>query len=417
MEIKRVVITGMGALTPIGNTVATFWNNLVHGKSGAARITKFNPEQFRTQIACELKDFDPSSFLDRNEIKRTDPFTQYALGSAAQAIADSGLDFSVMNPYDTGVIWGSGQGGMLTFEEQVREYAANDFKPRFSPFFVPKLIANMASGMISIKYGLMGINYTTVSACSTSNTAIMDAFNYIRWGKAKVIITGGSEAPITEASVGGFCAMKAMTTRNDDPEHSCRPFDAERDGFLMGEGAGALVLEEYEHAIARGATIYAELAGAAMTADAYHMTSTHPEGEGAATAMKFALEDAGLHPEDIHYLNAHATSTPVGDISELKAITKLFNGKTEQLHISATKSMTGHLLGAAGAIEAIACIMAIKNSIVPPTINLSNPDPAVPAELNIVKQHAFEKNIDAAMSNTFGFGGHNGIVVFKKYKK
>lgn len=416
MEIKRVVITGMGALTPIGNTVATFWDNLIQGKSGAARITKFNPEFFRTQIACELKDFDPASFLDRGEIKRTDPFTQYALGAAKQAIEDSGLDFTTMNPYDTGVIWGSGQGGMLTFEEQVREYAANDFKPRFSPFFVPKLISNMASGMISIKYGLMGINYTTVSACSTSNTAIMDAFNYIRWGKAKVIITGGSEAPITEASVGGFCAMKAMTTRNDDAETACRPFDVERDGFLMGEGAGALVLEEYEHAIARGATIYAELAGAAMTADAYHMTSTHPEGEGAATAMRFALEDADLKPEDVDYLNAHATSTPVGDISELKAITKLFQGKTEQLHISATKSMTGHLLGAAGAIEAIACIMAIRDSIVPPTINLTNPDPAVPADLKIVKQTALKKNIDVAMSNTFGFGGHNGIVVFKKFK-
>ncbi len=413
--MKRVVITGMGAITPIGNDIKTFWSNLIHGRSGAQRITKFDPAAFRTQIACELKDFDPSLFLDRAEIKRTDPFTQYALGAAAQAIQDSGLDFSVMNPYDTGVIWGSGQGGMLTFEEQVKEYAAGNFIPRFSPFFVPKLIANMASGMISIKYGLMGINYTTVSACSTSNTAIMDALNYIRWGKAKVIVTGGSEAPITEASVGGFCAMKAMTVQNDTPQTSCRPFDVSRDGFLMGEGAGALILEEYEHAIARKATIYAEVAGAAMTADAYHMTATHPEGEGACTAMRFALEDAALAPENVDYLNAHATSTPVGDISELKAITKLFKDNTERLHISATKSMTGHLMGAAGAIEAIASVLAIKNSVIPPTINLTDPDPAIPAGLNIVRHEALEKRVDVAMSNTFGFGGHNGIVVFKKF--
>lgn len=414
--MKRVVITGMGAVTPIGNDVQTFWNNLIEGKSGAARITRFNPEDFRTQIACELKDFDASSYLDKSEIKRTDPFTQYALASAQQAIEDSGLDFATMNPYDTGVIWGSGQGGMLTFEEQVKEYAANNFKPRFSPFFVPKLISNMAPGLISIKYGLRGINYTTVSACATSNTAIMDALNYIRWGKAKVIITGGSEAPITEASVGGFCSMKAMTIQNDKPLTSCRPFDVDRDGFLMGEGAGALVLEEYEHAIARKATIYAEVAGAAMTADAYHMTATHPDGEGAYMAMHLALEDSSLNPEDVDYLNAHATSTPVGDLSEVKAISNLFKDKTAQLHISATKSMTGHLLGAAGAIEAIASVMAIRNSVVPPTINLINTDPLIPTNLNIVKTTAFEKNIDVAMSNTFGFGGHNGIVVLRKFK-
>eukprot|EP01133_Synstelium_polycarpum_P003322 gene3322-3779_t len=416
MQIKRVVVTGLGALSPIGNDVQTFWNNLINGVSGAGRITRFNPEAFRTKIACELKDFDASQFLDRNELKRTDPFTQYAMVAADQAIQDSGLDFSSMNPYDSGVIWGTGQGGMLTFEEQVKEYSAGNFVPRFSPFFVPKLISNMASGMISIKHRLMGINYTTVSACSTSNTAIMDAFNYIRWGKAKVIITGGSEAPITEASVGGFCAMKAMTTENDAPLTASRPFDAGRDGFLMGEGAAALVLEEYEHAIARNATIYAELAGAAMTADAYHMTSTHPEGEGAYMAMRFALEDAGLQASDVDYLNAHATSTPVGDLSEIKAITRLFEGHTDQLHISATKSMTGHLLGAAGAIEAIASIMAIKHGIVPPTINLTNPDPSIPDNLNIVKHVALKKKVDVAMSNTFGFGGHNGIVVFKRHK-
>jgi len=414
--MKRVVVTGIGALTPVGNDIQTFWNSLANGKSGAGRISKFDPSAFRTQIACELKDFDPALFLDRAELKRTDPFTQYALAAAKQAIEDSGLDFSTMNPYDTGVIWGSGQGGMLTFEEQVTEYAVNDFKPRFSPFFIPKLISNMASGMISIKYGLMGINYTTVTACSSANTAIMDALNYIRWGKAKVIVTGGSEAPITQASVGGFSAMKAMTTRNDDPEAACRPFDSARDGFLMGEGAGALVLEEYEHAIARNAIIYAEVAGAAMTADAYHMTSTHPEGEGACTAMRFALEDAGIAPEDVDYLNAHATSTAIGDLSEIKAISNLFKGKAERLHISATKSMTGHLLGAAGAIEAIASILAIKNSIIPPTINLTELDSAIPAAINIVKLGALEKNVDVAMSNTFGFGGHNGIIVFKKVK-
>jgi len=414
--MKRVVVTGIGALTPIGNDIQTFWDSLTNGKSGAGRITKFDPSAFRTQIACELKGFDPSTLLDRAELKRTDPFTQYALAAAKQAIEDSGLDFGSMNPYDTGVIWGSGQGGMLTFEEQVREYADNGCQPRFSPFFIPKLISNMASGMISIKYGLMGINYTTVTACSSANTAIMDAFNYIRWGKAKVIITGGSEAPITEASVGGFSSMKAMTTRNDDPQVACRPFDTGRDGFLMGEGAGALVLEEYEHAIARNATIYAEVGGAAMTADAYHMTSTHPEGEGAGTAMRFALEDANLNPEDVDYLNAHATSTAVGDISETKAVARLFKDKSKNLHISATKSITGHLMGAAGAIEAITSVLAIKHSVVPPTINLIDLDPEIPVGLNIVKNEALEKNIDVTMSNTFGFGGHNGIIVFKKHK-
>src|SRR5690554_2136278 len=414
--MKRVVVTGIGALTPIGNDIQTFWDNLTNGRSGAGRITKFDPSAFRTQIACELKGFDPTTLLDRAELKRTDPFTQYALAAAKEAIEDSGLDFGNMNPYDTGVIWGSGQGGMLTFEEQVRDYADNGYKPRFSPFFIPKLISNMASGMISIKYGLRGINYTTVTACSSSNTAIMDALNYIRWGKAKVIITGGSEAPLTEASFGGFCAMKAMTVRNDDPLTACRPFDIARDGFLMSEGAGALILEEYEHAVARGATIYAEVAGAAMTADAYHMTSTHPEGEGAGTAMRFALEDAGISPEDVDYLNAHATSTPVGDISETKAIAKLFKGKEKGLHVGATKSMTGHLLGAAGVIEGIACVMSIRDSVLPPTINLQDLDPEIPTSINIVRSQPIEKNVDVAMSNTFGFGGHNGIIVFKKFK-
>lgn len=404
----------MGAITPLGNNVTAFWENLVAGKSGAATITRFDAGKFRTRFACELHGYDPSLALDKAELRKTDPFTQYALSATAEAVADSGLDFSAMDPFDTGVIWGSGEGGMQTFEEQVTEYVEGGYNPRFSPYFVPRLIANMASGMISIKYGLMGINYTTVSACATSNTAIMDALNYIRLGKAKVMITGGSEAPITPASIGGFCAMKAMSVRNDDPATASRPFDVARDGFVMGEGAGALILEEYEHAKARGAKIYAELAGAAMTADAYHMTATHPEGLGAFQAMKFALEDAGINKEEVHYLNAHATSTPVGDLSEIAAITRMFGGSPAHLHISATKSMTGHLLGAAGAIEAIASVKSITENLVPPTINTQALDPGIPAGLQIVLTSALQKDVKVAMSNTFGFGGHNGIVVFKK---
>lgn len=412
--MKRVVITGMGAITPLGNNVADFWESLVAGKSGAATITRFDAGKFRTRFACELRGYDPSLAIEKAELRKTDPFTQYALSATAEAIADSGLNFAAMDPFDTGVIWGSGQGGMQTFEEQVTEYVEGGYNPRFSPYFVPRLITNMASGMISIKYGLMGINYTTVSACATSNTAIMDALNYIRLGKAKVMITGGSEAPVTPASVGGFCAMKAMSVRNDDPASASRPFDAARDGFVMGEGAGALILEEYEHAKARGAKIYAEVAGAAMTADAYHMTATHPEGLGAFQAMKFALEDAGLNTEDVHYLNAHATSTPVGDLSEIAAIRRVFGENAPHLHISATKSMTGHLLGAAGAIEAIASVKSITENLIPPTINTTNLDPQIPAQLQIVLSTAHQKEVRVAMSNTFGFGGHNGIVVFKK---
>lgn len=412
--MNRVVVTGLGALTPIGNSVDEFWDNLKAGKSGTGRITKFDPSLFRTHFASELKNFNAKDHLDHGEIKRTDPFSQYAMVSTDQAIADSGLDFNKMDPFDAGVIWGTGQGGMLTFEEQVREYAENDYKPRFSPFFVPKLIMNMAAGLISIKYGLMGINYTTVSACATSNTAIMDAMNYIRWGKAKVIITGGSEAPITEASFGGFSAMKAMSTRNDDPKTASRPFDVERDGFVMGEGAGTLVLEEYEHAKARGAKIYAEVAGAAMTSDAYHMTATHPEGLGAAEGMKRAIKDASLNIGDVDYLNMHATSTPVGDISETKAIVNVFGEEPNKLTINATKSVTGHLMGAAGAAEAIASIKAITDGVIPGTINTENVDPDIPGKLNIVFGDSIDKKVNVAMSNTFGFGGHNGIVVFKK---
>lgn len=412
--MKRVVITGLGALSPLGNDVASFGRNLFEGKSGAGPITRFDASLFKTRFACELKGFNAADHLDKGDIRKTDPFTQYALVAADQAVKDSGLDFTTMDPFASGVIWGSGNGGMQTFEDQVKEYATGNFQPRFSPYFCPKIIVNIAAGLISMKYGLMGINYATVSACATSNTAIMDAFNYIRWGKAKVMITGGSEAPVTEASIGGFSSMKALSTRNDDPAAASRPFDANRDGFVMGEGAGALVLEEYEHAKQRGATIYAELAGAAMTADAYHMTATHPEGLGAYMGMKLALEDASLNIEDVDYLNAHATSTPVGDLSETAAIYKLFNG-AKNLSISATKSMTGHLLGGAGAIEAIAAILSIRESKVPPTINLTDIDPAIPADLDIVKGQTIEKKVEVAMSNTFGFGGHNGIVVFKKF--
>ncbi|MCD9855051.1 beta-ketoacyl-ACP synthase II [Epilithonimonas sp. JDS] len=410
--MKRVVITGMGAVTPLGNDVETFWKNSLAGESGAATITHFDPEKFKVQFAAEVKNFTPDKYLDRNEIKRSDLFTQFAIYASAEAMEDSGLDLASIDPFDIGVIWGTGQGGMQTFEDDVVAFATGDGTPRFSPFFVPKLIANMASGMISMKYGLRGINYTTVSACATANTAFMDAFNYIRWGKAKIIVSGGSEAPITQASVGGFSSMKAMSTRNDDPKAASRPYDVERDGFIMGEGAGALVLEEYEHAKARGAKIYAELIGAAMTADAYHMTAPHPEGIGAAKSMELALEDANITFDQVDYLNPHATSTPLGDLAELNAVTKVFKG-SPNLDISATKSMTGHLLGAAGAVEAILCIKAIQNSIIPPTINILNLDENIPEGINIVTEPK-EKEINIAMSNAFGFGGHNSTVIFRK---
>ncbi|WP_046367283.1 beta-ketoacyl-ACP synthase II [Flavihumibacter petaseus] len=412
--LPRVVITGLGVLSPNGSTVDTFWDNIVNGRSAMATITRFDPSLFRTQFGSELKNYDPTPFLDRNTIKRTDLFTQYALIAADQAIADSGFDFKAMNPFDVGVIWGSGQGGMDTFEEQVKEYVQGDGHPRFSPFLIPKFIPNMSSGMISIRHGYMGINYTTISACATSNTAIMDAFNYIRLGKAKIIVTGGSEAPITPASFGGFSAMKAMSHRNDDPQHASRPFDIHRDGFVMAEGAGALVLEEYEHAVKRGARIYGEVAGASMTADAYHMTATHPEGAGAVQAMRLALDEAGVNVHDVDYLNPHATSTPVGDLSETRAIATLLGGTANNLLLSATKSITGHLLGAAGAVEAIIALKAMAHNVVPPTINTTELDPEIPSSLHIVTGAAREAKIDVAMSNTFGFGGHNATVVFKK---
>jgi 3-oxoacyl-[acyl-carrier-protein] synthase II len=411
--MKRVVITGMGTVNPLGKTVSEFWENSLKGKSGARSITRFDTAHFKTQFACEIDFFDPARYLSHAEIKRSDLFTQYALYAAAQALDDSGLDLDRISPFDIGVIWGSGQGGMGTFEEEVKQYTQSNFIPKFNPFFVPKLIANMASGMISIKFGLQGINYTTVSACATSNTALMDAFNYIRLGKAKVFVSGGSEAPITEASIAGFNAMKAMSTNNASPAEASRPFDTQRDGFVMGEGAGALILEEYEHAKQRGAKIYAEMVGASMTADAYHMTATHPDGIGAIKAMELAMEEAGLNPKQIDYLNAHATSTSVGDLSEITAIRSVF-GDESSLSISATKSMTGHLLGAAGAVEAILSVKSINENIIPPTINLQNPDPAIPGQLHLVKNTAFEKQVKVAMSNTFGFGGHNSIVIFKE---
>lgn len=412
MSATRVVVTGLGALTPIGNSVAEFWEQAIKGTNGAARITRFDSSAFKTQFACEIKDFNPLLVLDRKEVKRGDLFTQYALYAVAEALHDSGVDYTNMNPFDIGVIWGVGQGGMATFEEQVKQYVADNYQPKFNPFFIPKMLSNMASGLISLKFGLKGVNYTAVSACASSNTALMDAFNYIKLGKAKVIVTGGSEAPITEASMGGFNALKALSKQNDSPQTACKPFDVARDGFVMGEGAGALILEEYEHAKARGATIYAEVVGAAMTADAYHMTATHPEGLGAKTAMQLALNEAQLTTNQVDYINAHATSTGIGDLSESKAIHHLFSESNAQ--VSATKSMTGHLLGAAGAIEAILSIKAIQNNIIPPTINTQELDPAIPAGISIVHGTALEKEIKVAMSNTFGFGGHNAIVVFKE---
>ncbi|PIB35979.1 beta-ketoacyl-[acyl-carrier-protein] synthase II [Reichenbachiella sp. 5M10] len=415
MSEKRVVVTGMGAVTPLGNDVKTFWENAVKGTSGAAKITRFNPEKFKTQFACEVKNFDPKLRLDRNEIKRTDLYSQYGIDAAIQAIEDSGFDFSAMDPFDVGVVWGTGQGGLETLEKEVQNYTTNGFEPKFNPFLIPKMLGNMAGGMIALRYGFMGINFSTVSACATSNTSIMDAMNYIKLGKAKIIVTGGSEAPVTEASIGGFSAMKALSTRNDSPETASRPYDPDRDGFVMGEGGGALVLEDYDHAKARGAHIYAELVGASMTNDAYHMTATHPEGLGAYQAMKLALNEGKITPSEVDYINTHSTSTPVGDISEPQAIRRLMDGHDNNASISGTKSMTGHLLGAAGVVEAILSIHSITHNIIPPTINTESIDPVIGDDLDIVIREAREKEVKVAMSNTFGFGGHNGIALFKEF--
>ncbi|MFD1141834.1 beta-ketoacyl-ACP synthase II [Larkinella insperata] len=412
--LHRVVVTGIGAFTPIGKDIPTFWQNTVEGRSAFAPITRFDASLYRTQFAAEITGYDPAQFLNRTDSKRADRYTQFALIAADQAIADSGFDLSAMDPFDVGVIWASGQGGTETLEEQTTEFARGDGHPRFSPFLVPKVLVNLASGLISIRHGFMGINYTPVSACASSNSALMDAFNYIRLGKAKIIVSGGSDAAITPSSFGGYCSMKAMSTRNANPQAASRPFDVERDGFVMGEGAGALVLEEYEHARARGATIYGEVVGAAMTADAYHITATHPEGIGATRAMQLALKEAQLTIEELDYLNAHATSTPVGDLSEMNAVARLTGHRKTKLRISATKSITGHLMGAAGAIEALISLLAMRDNVVPPTINTEVRDPAIPENLNIVFREAQSTPVHTAMSNTFGFGGHNGIVVFKK---
>ena len=415
--MKRVVITGLGALTPIGNNVSEYWHSLINGVSGAAPITRFDTTQFKTKFACEVKNFDPKNIFEKNEIRKYDLFTQYALYVTDEAIKNANIDFDSLNKNRIGVIWGSGDGGVSTFEEQIGEYKLGNGIPRFSPYFIPKRIINIASGAISIKYGLRGINYTTASACSASNTAIIDAFNYIRWGKADMVITGGSEASISESSIGGFNASKALSTLNEDYTKASRPFDATRDGFVLGEGAGAVILESYEHAIKRNAVILAEVVGGGLAGDAYHLTGTHPDGEGAILGMELALEEAGIYPDKIDYINAHATSTPTGDLSELKAMEKVF-GINPNANISATKSMTGHLLGGAGAIEAIACIKAVQENIVPPTINTKaqSIEEGFADKFNLTLEKAQSRIVNYAMSNTFGFGGHIASSIFKKFK-
>lgn len=412
MQLKRVVITGLGAITPIGNTVPEFWNGLKNGVSGADFITRFDASKFKTRFACEVKNFDPSAWMDRKEVRKYDPFAQYALVAATEAIEHSGLNLEKTDLYRAGVIWGSGIGGLVSFTEEVKNFALGDGTPRFSPFFIPRMISDIAAGHIAIRFGFKGPNFGTVSACASSTHAIIEAYNNIRLGKADVFVSGGSEASINEAGVAGFNSLQALSTRNDDPKTASRPFDKDRDGFVIGEGAGALVLEEYEHAVNRGAVIYAEIIGGGMTADAYHMTAPQPEGEGAFMSMKAAIEDAEIKPEEIDYINVHGTSTPLGDGSEVKAIIRLFGEYANQLNISSTKSMTGHLLGATGAIESIASILAIQNSLVPPTINHFTDDPEIPS-LNYTFNKAQKRNIRYALSNTFGFGGHNSTLIFK----
>ncbi len=416
MELKRVVVTGLGALTPIGNTVAEYWNNLINGVSGAAPITKYDTTHFKTKFACEVKGFNPEDFLDRKEARKLDPFVHYALAATDEAVKDAGLDFPQLDTNRIGVIWGSGIGGLKTFLDEVTNFAKGDGTPRFNPFFIPKMILDIAPGHISMKYGLRGPNFSTVSACASSTNALIDAFNYIRLGMADIIVSGGSEAIINEAGMGGFNAMHALSTRNDDPATASRPFDKDRDGFVAGEGAGAIILEDLEHAMARGAKIYAELVGGGMSADANHITAPHPEGLGARLVMTNALRDAGMTTSDIDYINVHGTSTPLGDISESRAIKDLFGEDAYRLNISSTKSMTGHLLGAAGAIEAIASILACVNDIIPPTINHFTDDPDIDPKLNLTFNKAQKRVVRAAQSNTFGFGGHNASVIFRKYE-
>ncbi|MBP9924397.1 MAG: beta-ketoacyl-ACP synthase II [Cyclobacteriaceae bacterium] len=414
MTFKRVVITGAGALTPIGNNLQQYWEGLKAGKSGAVPITKFDTTLYRTKFACEVKGFNFEDFMDRKEGRKMDPFSQYAMVVADEAIADANLPLSELDPDRVGVIWGSGIGGLLTFQEEVKSYTKGGGTPRFNPFFIPKMIADISAGHISIKYGFRGPNFVTVSACASSTNAIYDSFTYIRLGKADIIVSGGSEAAICEAGVGGFNAMKALSERNDSPETASRPYDKDRDGFVLGEGAGALILEEYEHAKKRGAKIYAEIIGGGMSADAYHITAPHPEGAGITKVMQYALAEAGIKPEEVDYINTHGTSTPLGDIGEIKAIQKVFGEQAYKMNISSTKSMTGHLLGAAGAIEVIACLLALNEGIIAPTINHFTDDDGLDPRLNLTFNKAQKKDVKVALSNTFGFGGHNASVILKK---
>lgn len=414
MAFKRVVVTGLGAITPIGNTVEEFWHGLSNGVSGAAIITKFDASKFRTKFACEVKNFDVTQFIPRQDARKMDLFTQYAIVAADEAIKDSGLDLEQINKNKAGVIWGSGIGGLKTFEEEVINFASGDGTPKFNPFFIPKMIADSASGQISIKYGFRGPNYITVSACASTNNAIIDAFNYIRLGRVQLCISGGSEAAITQAGIGGFNGLRAMSERNDDPATGSRPYDKDRDGFVLGDGGAALILEEYEHALARGAKIYCEIVGGGMSSDAYHITAPHPEGYGAYLSMQDALEDANMKPEEVDYVNTHGTSTPLGDPQEIKAIEQLFGDHTYEMSISSTKSMTGHLLGAAGAVESVAAVLAIQHQMVPPTINLFNIDETIDPRIDLTPNVAKSKKIDVVLSNCFGFGGHNATLIFKK---
>ena len=416
--MKRVVISGIGAVTPLGNNIEEYWNGLVNGQSGADMITHFDTEHFRTKFACEVKNFDIENFINRKEARKMDRFCHYAIASADEAMADSGLDEdSSLNKERMGVIWASGIGGLETFQNEVKAYSTSETGiPKFNPFFIPKMIIDISAGHLSIRYGFKGPNFSVVSACASSTNAMIDALNYIRLGKADVVLTGGSEAAITEPGIAGFNAMKALSERNDDPQTASRPFDLDRNGFVMGEGGGALILEEYEHAKARGAKIYAEVIGDGATGDAHHITAPHPEGEGAMRVMKITLEDAGIAPEDVDYINVHGTSTPLGDVSEVKAIQKVFGNHAYNLNISSTKSMTGHLLGAAGAIEGIASVLAIKNGIIPPTINHFTDDPTFDSKLNFTFNKAQKREVNVAVSNTFGFGGHNASILFKKFE-
>ena len=415
MELKRVVVTGLGALTPLGNSLDETWKNLIKGVSGADMITRFDAEKFKTKFACEVKDYDPTKYFDRKEVRKLDLYAQFALIAVAEAMEDSKIDIEAIDSDKAGVIWGSGIGGLGTFLHEIEAFVTGDYIPRYSPFFIPKMIANIASGHISMKYNFRGPNFTTVSACASSTNALIDSFNYIRLGKANIFITGGSEASINEAGIGGFNSMQAMSTRNEVYKAASSPFDANRDGFVIGEGAGSLIFEELEHAKKRGAKIYAEVAGGGMSADAYHLVAPHPEGLGARNVMKAVLEDANMQPEDIDYINVHGTATPRGDIAEIIAIKEVFGEHAYKLNISATKSMTGHLLGAAGAVESIAALQATINNICPPTINVKNLDPELDPKLNYTLNEAVQREIRAAISNTFGFGGHNASVIFKKY--